>query len=132
MSHSCGVHDLEEHFRGKPPEVRRLFDTLVDAVRAFGPFKVEAQKTRIVFQVRVRFVAAVPQKTGLRGHFWLTRPAPGAPVTRIEKLPPRNYVHHFRIKGPDEIDASLRERLGEAYGVGEQRHLEPRRRAGAR
>jgi uncharacterized protein DUF5655 len=127
MSHSCGVHDLEEHFRGKPPEVRRLFDALVDAVRAFGPFKVEAQKTRIVFQVRVRFVAALPRRTGLGGHFWLTRAAPGPPVTRVEKIPPRSYIHHFRIERVDEIDASMRERLREAYGVGEQRHLEASR-----
>jgi uncharacterized protein DUF5655 len=123
MSHSCGVYDLEGHFRGKPPAVRKLFDDLVAFLRTVGPFKVEAQKTRIVFQVRVRFAAAVPQKGGLRGHVWLTRPAPGPPVTRIEALLPRCYVHHFLLREPADLDGRFRARLRAAYAVGRQDHL---------
>jgi uncharacterized protein DUF5655 len=123
MSHSCGVYDLDAHFADKPPEVRRLFDALVASLREFGPFKVEAQKTRIVFQVRVRFAGAVPLKSGLRGHFWLTRAAPGPPVTRVEALLPNCYVHTFLLRRPSDLNASLRARLRRAYAVGKQEHL---------
>ncbi len=129
MWHSCGNWQLEDHFRGKPPEVRALFDRLVRLLRRFGPFKIEPQKTRIVFQVRVRFAAAFPLRKGLRGHFWLTRPVPGPPVSRIEKVMARCYVHHFFIDRPEQLDPRLLSLLKEAYAIGRQEHLA---RAGAR
>jgi uncharacterized protein DUF5655 len=123
MSHSCGVHDLDHHFAGKPAGVREVFEHLVAAVRAVGPVKVESQKTRIVFQVRVRFVAVTTSRAGLRGHLWLTRRAHGPPVYRIETLLPGCHLHHFLIRREDEIDAGFKARLREAYAVGEQKHL---------
>jgi hypothetical protein len=123
MSHSCGVYDLDHHFARRPPAVRALFDRLVKATRSIGPFKVECQKTRIVLQVRVRFAALVPLRKGLRGHLWLTRAVPGPPVVRIEALLPGCHLHHFLLKGREDVEA-LRARLREAYRVGEQRHLD--------
>jgi hypothetical protein len=126
MSHSCGVYDLDHHFAGKPAAVRALFDRLVEAARAIGPFKVESQKTRVVFQVRVRFLAVTPRRHGLRGHVWLTRSAPGKPVVRIERLMPRCHLHHFLIEREEDVDALL-PRMREAYRVGEQKHLDAAR-----
>jgi len=123
MSHSCGVYDLRHHFDGKPPAVRALFDRLARTTRGIGPFKVESQKTRIVFQVRVRFAAVMARRRGLRGHLWLTRPLPGPPVVRVERLLPRCHLHHFLLEREDQIGA-LVPRLREAYAVGEQKHLD--------
>src|SRR5206468_12432860 len=62
MSHSCGHHTLAEHFADKSPEIRQLFEALLQAVQRFGRVHVYAQKTRIVFQTRGRFVAVTPRK----------------------------------------------------------------------
>lgn len=128
LAHSCGNWTLERHFADKPPFVRACFDALVAALRRFGPFKIEPQKTRIVFQVRVRFAGGQALRSGFRGAFWLTAPAPGAPVDRIEKITESCYVHSFLLKSPRDLCASLRRRLGQAYRVGRQEHLA--RRAG--
>jgi hypothetical protein len=125
--HSCGNYTLEHHFRGKPAFVRELFDLLVETVRGFGPFKIEPQKTRIVFQVRVRFAGGHPLKSGFRGALWLTRPQPGPPVDRIEKVMERCYVHSFLLRRPEDITPSLVRRLGQAYRIGRQEHLGRRR-----
>jgi len=125
MSHSCGVYDLDHHFEGKPRTVRALFDRLVETARGIGPFKVESQKTRIVFQVRVRFLAVTPRRHGLRGHVWLTRAVAGPPVVRIERLMPRCHLHHFLIEREEDVRA-LRPRMLEAYQVGAQKHLHAR------
>ena len=37
QSHACARHELADHFRDKPPEIRALFDRVVAAVREFGP-----------------------------------------------------------------------------------------------
>jgi hypothetical protein len=45
-NHSCGRYRLEDHFIGKEPFVRELYDPL----EMFGPVKAFPVKTRIVFQ----------------------------------------------------------------------------------
>ena len=57
--HSCIRLRLADHFRGKDPIVRQLFNRFRALVRG-GPVTVYAQKTWIVSQVRVRFAGAVP------------------------------------------------------------------------
>jgi hypothetical protein len=119
-SHSCGHHTIDEHFQGKSPGVRALFDALLDAARERGPVHAYAQKTRIVFQTRARFVAVSPRRRHLAGHLWLKRPRPHRRVYRIEPLLDRDFVHHFRLTSTADLDESFRDLLREAYDVGSQ------------
>ena len=123
MSHSCGRHTIAEHFDGKRPELRQLFDTLLSAARRFGPVHVYAQKTRIVFQNRGRFVAVTPRRNYLGGHLWLKRRRSHPVVHRIESLLERDFIHNFRLTNADDLDGSFCDLLGEAYKVGNQEAL---------
>lgn len=129
--HACGVYDLEHHFRGRPESVRRLVDLVVAMVRRIGPVVVLPEKTRIAFQVRMSFAQVTPRKDGLDGHVVLARRLEHPRFRRVESLSPRNHVHHFRLRGPEDVDAELEAWLREAYAVGEQRHLEARERLDA-
>jgi hypothetical protein len=42
-----------------------------------------------------------------------------ARFTKVETTGPRSHVHHFRLRGPGEVDAEV----AGAYQVGLQRHL---------
>jgi len=119
MSHSCGHHTIEEHFAGKRPEIRDVFDALVRQVRKIGPVHVYAQKTRIVFQTRGRFVAVTPRKSHLGGHLWLKRSRPHPLIHRIDDLG-RDFVHNFRLTRREELDDGFCDLLREAYLVGKQ------------
>ena len=118
--HSCSQHDLDDHFVDKDPLVRALFDDLAAAIQSFGPVEIYAQKTRIVFTVRVRFVAVSPRKRWLDGHVWLKRRADDPHFRRIELLPPTNYIHHFRLTDPAQLDEDFIALLRESYAVGRQ------------
>ena len=130
MSHSCGHLTIDEHFEGKSPQIRELFEDLARAVRRFGRVHVYAQKTRIVFQTRGRFVAVTPRKSHLGGHIWLKRPRPHPLVHRIDNLLDRDFVHNFRLTRREELDEGFCDLLREAYSVGKQEfdvRLEPGR-----
>lgn len=73
MWHSCTRYRIADHFKGKDPVVRHLYKQYVGIVRGFGSVTVFAQKTRIVFQARVRFAGAVVRKHWLEGGLWLKR-----------------------------------------------------------
>lgn len=118
--HSCGRYRLEDHFTGKAPIVRELFDRLDAVIKDFGPANVYAQKTSIVFQVRVRFARAMPKKQWLDGHFWLKRRASHPSLTKVEHLLRQDWIHWFRLTAPGDIDKAFVRLLKESYGIGAQ------------
>ena len=124
QSHACGRHDLQSHFRGKPPTIRALFDAVLRAVRGVGPVQVLPEKTRIAFQVRMSFAQVTPRRGWLDGHVVLARRLDHPRFRRIETISARNHVHHFRFFALADVDAEFRDWLKEAYLVGQQRHLD--------
>lgn len=120
MSHSCGEFSIDGHFKNKDIQVRKLFDELLRSTRRFGPFHVYAQKTRIVFQTRGRFVAVTPRQKHLAGHIWLKRARPHPIIHRIDSLLDRDFVHNFKLTQAEDLDDAFRDLLREAYSVGNQ------------
>lgn len=123
QSHSCGTYELEDHFAGKPPEIRALFETVVAAVREVGPVRILPEKTRIAFQARMSFAQLTPRKGWIDGHVVLARRYAHPRFRSIQTISPRNHVHAFRLTTPDDIDDEFRRWLAEAYLVGEQKHI---------
>ena len=129
QSHSCApLSRLDDHFAGSAPEVRAVFEAILAAVRRLGPVTVLAEKSRIALQVRMSFVALVPRKRWLNGHLVLARHVDSPRFLSVQAYSPRNVVHTFRLHGPEEVDPEFTGWLGEAYRVGEQRHLDRLRR----
>lgn len=84
QSHACGRHKLSSHFRGKPPEIRALFDAVARAVKDCGPVRVLPEKTRIAFQVRMSSAQVTPRQRWLDGHVVLACRLEHPRFTRIE------------------------------------------------
>ncbi len=132
QSHACAaLRTLADHFRGKPPELRALFNHFVRAVRAIGPAKILPEKTRIAFQTRMSFAQISPRRQWLDGHLVLARRVDSPCFRRVDTISPRNHVHHFRLTGAEQIDDEFRAWLAEAYAVGRQAHRAPRRSGSA-
>jgi hypothetical protein len=117
-NHSCGRYNLEDHFTGKEPVVRELYDLLLATLERFGPIGVFPVKTRIVLQAQVQFAAAMPHKRWLDGYVWLRRQAAHPRIHKIEMGIFRDFGHLFRLTRPDDLDESLVELLLEAYILG--------------
>jgi hypothetical protein len=123
MWHSCGTFALEPLFARYQPHVRDLFDHFVVMVQSIGPVTIIPQKTRISFQVRVRFVSIYPRKSHLRIGFWFPERHNHPRFIKIEQYGKRAYGHDLRLSSLDELDNQLLDWLRLAYAVGEQQHL---------
>jgi hypothetical protein len=124
QTHTCAaLGDLDRHFAGSVPEVRRTFDRILAVAESLGPVSVLPEKTRIALHVRMSFAAFMPRKTSLDGHLVLARRVDSPRFRRIEEYSPRNILHAFRLTAPAEVDTEFAAWLAEAYAVGEQRHL---------
>lgn len=123
QSHACGRFTLASHFKGKPANVRAIFDKLLRLAKQNGPVTVLPEKTRIAFQVRMSFAAFVIRRHWVDGHVVLARRFEHPRFCRIETFSPRNHLHAFRFENVHDIDEEVAGWFAEAYRVGEQRHL---------
>lgn len=121
--HSCGKFSLDALFAGSEPHVRELFDRFRAMVEEIGPVTVVPQRTRIAFQVRMRFAALMPQKRALRGHLVLERRSESRFFEKIETYSPRNHVHVFVFRTEEDLTPAFRPWIVMAYRVGCQEHL---------
>ncbi|HYJ78723.1 MAG TPA: DUF5655 domain-containing protein [Longimicrobiaceae bacterium] len=121
--HSCVVATVEQHLAGKGAPAAALYHRFAGAVEACGPVMLAPAKTRIGFQVRMIFSAVTVRRDRLDAHVVLARRLEHPRFRKVESISPRNHVHHFRIRAPEEVDAEVMEWLREAYAVGEQKHL---------
>ena len=131
QQHSCGLQELERHFKGRSARVREVFEAFATELRSLGVITVLPEKTRIAFQTRMSFAQLTIRRNWITGHLVLARRVTAGPFTRVETLSPKNHVHHFRLQGVRDLDAAMRGYMAEAYQVGNQKHLQ-RRHAGQR
>jgi Domain of unknown function (DUF5655) len=122
MPHSCQVQPLESFFAGS--ELRPVFDAYVAAMRRNGPVIVNATKSRVSCQARMRFAGIDrPRRDHLVANFVLTRPIRSERFVRVDHVPPYYYVHRLRLSGVSDVDEEVAAWLAEAYRVGEQAHV---------
>lgn len=123
LSHSCGRHRLADHFVGVDPVIHRTFNRWRAVAEANGPVTVYAQKTRIIFMVRVRFGGASVRKTWLDARLWLKRKPSHPLMHRLHDYGSIGYDFHVKLTHPSQVDARLEALMREAYAIGKQEHL---------
>jgi hypothetical protein len=124
QTHTCRpLGSLDEHFAGKPPEIRAIFDAVVAAAERAGPVTVLPERTRIALQARMSFAAVTPRRAWVDGHVVLARRLESPRFRRIETFSARNHLHAFRFASVAEVDEEVAGWLAEAYEVGMQRHV---------
>lgn len=121
--HSCGKFRLDKVFVRSEPHVFRIFQKFEKMVQDCGPVTIIPQKTRVTFQVRMRFVSVYPRRSYLMVGFVFARRLKHPRFFKIETFSPRNHLHHIRISSEAELDSDFLPWIREAYAVGEQKHL---------
>lgn len=132
QTHTCGpLRSVEDHLAGKPAAIVETYRALEAAARAVGPIEVLGEKTRIAFFVRMSFGGARVLKSYVEGAVVLARRIEDPRFTSILSASPRNHVHYWRMRRPEDVDDQVRDWLAEAYDVGEQKRLERRSSSGS-
>ena len=124
MWHACGQYGLKELFARSEPHVLKLFRRFEKMVRACGPVRMIPQKTRVVFQVRVRFAGAYPRKNHFLCGFALPYRAKDPRFVKIEDYAPHFRGHLFRVATEADLDDQIQQWLHESYKVGTQEVLQ--------
>jgi hypothetical protein len=109
------VTDVNAHFRGKPAELRRLFDHLCRTLRRFGPLRVDAVKTSINLIPKHHLGSVRVLRDRLRLAFVLSRRAAGAEIERTEQISPTAFLHVVHLAKRADVSPALLRLFKEAF-----------------
>jgi hypothetical protein len=109
------VKALDEHFRGRDPELREIFDELVARLRKLGPVKVDPVKTSINLTARHHLGAVTVRGTFLRLGFLSDRRIQDDRIVHVERLGPAKFGHSVVIESVEDLDDVVMGWLAAAY-----------------
>ena len=109
------MNTVEQHFAGKEPEVRKIYDALLRASRSLGPFEEEPKKTSIHLARKSAFAGVATRKDAVI----LTIKAAGdiqdPRVINHQHASASRWYLDIRLRQAKEVDAQLKGWLKEAY-----------------
>ena len=115
--HSCATRALDEHFKGRDPHLRQVFDALVSKLRKIGPVKVDPVKTSINLTSGRHLGAVTVRGTYLRVGFYSAKRIVDPRIVHFERLGPERFGHSVVLESAEEIDDQLMAWLAAAYAM---------------
>lgn len=113
------TYQVDDHFTGRDPSVRVLYDGLLKMLRTFGPIIEEAKKTSIHL-VRVSALAGVEtRKDSILLNIKADHKINSPRVVRLEQVSAHRFHHRVRLASLSDLDAELEGWLREAYLISE-------------
>lgn len=126
--HSCGRRACDRLFARSEPHVRRTFERLAVLARRCGRVRIYPQKTRVVFQSRIRFAHGHPQKRQFVAGFLLPRGVASRRFSKVLDGLSRHYkVCYVALRSEDDVDRDVARWMRRAYRFGRQDHLKQTR-----
>jgi hypothetical protein len=114
QAHSCRRVDVESHFTGKPPELRRLFGLLTMALEREGPLRVDAVPASIHLVSGYHFAGVRVRRDHLRVGFLATTVIEDARIVRRQVLGPNRVEHEVILRSDRDLTPRVRRWLAAA------------------
>jgi hypothetical protein len=112
-----GEFSLSQHFDGKDPAVRAIYEHILSEARKFGPVAEEPKKTSIHLVNKSAFAGVMTRKNVLILTVKSAAPIGDPRFTKTEQASASRFHQQIRLTSPDEVDARLIGWLREAYAI---------------
>ncbi|HCV44175.1 MAG TPA: hypothetical protein DGH68_11875 [Bacteroidetes bacterium] len=107
QEHSCVRLDPDEHFIGRDPKVRAIYDALLRGVRSFGNVDVSTVKIGVMLKAPGTFVAVKPKKSWVDLEFILDEEIIQFPIHKTFKYTKGRWAHFVRLEHPKDVSKKL-------------------------
>jgi hypothetical protein len=106
---------VEQHFQGKDPKVRALYDLLLATVRAFGEVVEDPKKTSIHLNRRTAFAGVATRREAIVLTVKASRDIASPRVVKRERASAHRWHLEVKLTAPADVDRELTSWLAEAY-----------------
>ena len=104
-----------QHFEGKDPLIRSIYDRILAGSRKFGPVIEEPKKTSIHLVNKSAFAGVVTRRNALILNIKSAAPIKHKRIARSEQVSAGRFHQEVKLTSPDEVDPLLLGWLHEAY-----------------
>jgi hypothetical protein len=98
---------VEQHFEGRSPVVRDIYDTIVAAAREFGPVEQDPKKTSIHLNRKSAFAGIQTRKDFLILTVKATSDIDSPRISKRENTSACRWHHEIKIFNLDEVDNEI-------------------------
>ena len=112
---NSGSPSVRQHFTGKTPAVKTLYDLLLKTVGKFGDFSEDPKKTSIHLNRRTAFAGVATRKDAIILTIKANRDIGSSRILKREQASANRWHLEVRLTKPADIDPELISWLKEAY-----------------
>jgi hypothetical protein len=109
------AHSIDQHFEGRAPVVRAIYDAVLRVAKKLGPVVEDPKKTSIHLNNRTAFAGVATRKDALV----LTIKAPAdirsARIHKREQTSANRWHVEVKLDDPKQVDAELTSWLKQAF-----------------
>jgi len=109
------TYAINDHFAGKEPAVRALYDKLLEVLNGFGSIIEEPKKTSIHLVNKSALAGVETRKSYLLLNIKSDHKIDSPRFQRAEQVSANRFHHKVKIESLDDFDAELEGWLKEAY-----------------
>ena len=108
---------VTDHFAGRSPAVRQIYDRILRAAATFGPVAEDPKKTSIHLNRKTAFAGVATRKDTLLLTLKAEHDIRSPRVSNHEQASAHRWHLEVRLADPSEVDAELIGWLREAYEI---------------
>lgn len=108
---------VSQHFEGKDPVVKSIYERIVEEARKFGRIVEEPKKTSIHLVNKSAFAGVVTRKNALILNIKSAAPIKHTRITKSERLSANRFHQEVKLTSPDDVDPVLVGWLKDAFEI---------------
>ncbi len=110
-------HSVAQHFEGRSPHVREIYDLIVAVGREFGPVEEDPKKTSIHLNRRSAFAGISTTRRALTLTVKAAREISDDRIKLSQRASTARWYNSIRLTSPDEFDAKIIGWLRDSYEI---------------
>jgi hypothetical protein len=111
------MNTIEQHFAGKEPRVREIYDALLRASRSFGAFEEEPKKTSIHLARHSAFAGVTTRKDNIILTIKAADDIKDPRVINHQQTSANRWYLDIRLREARDVDGQLKRWLKAAYAL---------------
>src|SRR3954468_12475874 len=108
---------IDNVFEGKEPQVKAIYERLVNALKVFGAVKEAPKQTSIHLEKNSGFAGVHPRKSYINLEFRTDYKIDDLRIVRHQQLSARRFEHTVKLDDENAIDEQLLKWLKDAYDL---------------
>lgn len=110
-------HSVEQHFEGRSPHVREIYDLILAAGRELGPVEEDPKKTSIHLNRKSAFAGISTTRQALKLTLKAAQVIEDPRIKLSQRASANRWYNEIRLDSPEQVDGKILRWLRDSYEI---------------